>query len=523
MSDSKEKVHESTQEAQIDLFEILYDFLRGFKKIWWLIPVLVCLFGGLLYARTVIQYQPMYKSQASFTVSTATSSGSSYSYSFYYDSSTVKQMAATFPYILESNLLTDLIKNDLGVEYINGTISASAIADSNLFTLTVTSNDPQDAYDILEAVMNHYSEVSAYVIGDTKLNMIEAPKLAESPYNEENGLHDAVKGAAAGLTFAIIIQFIYGKMRKTIQREDEVKDVLNVQCLGVVPKVIFKKHRISVDQDISLLNKGISNGFRESVRAIALRMDQEFQKQQKKTILITGSVAGEGVSVVSRNLAYALSEMGKRVILINGNLQMKSEKSLNNTPAGQVHQLRQKNESLGAPKYGLEDLLRGKCSLADAVYIDEAGHIICLECRKGMQNKKILTMGADIGKLICQFRQVMDYIVIDAPPCTNMSHAALFAENADAIVYTVKQDQESANSILDCIEEISSYGASFAGCILSQVQENGLAGYGYGKYGKYYGNYRYRRYGYGYRYGSYGYGYGYKENQGKKNVSGAEN
>lgn len=503
MSESKERTHESVQEteAKIDIFEILYDYLRGLKKIWWLIPAFVCLFGGLLYARDVRRYQPMYKSQASFTVSTAGTAGNSYSYSFYYDSSTVKQMASTFPYILESNLLTDLIKNDLGVEYINGAISASAIADSNLFTLTVTSSNPQDAYDILEAVISHYSEVSAYVIGDTQLNMIEAPKLAEAPYNEKDGWDSAVKGGAAGLLLAVILQLIYGKMRKTIRKEDEIKDVLNVQYLGAVPKVIFKKHRVAVDQDISLLNKVVGSGFRESVRAIALRVDQEFQKQQQKTILVTSSVRGEGVSVISRNLACALAEMGKRVILIDGDLQKKTDKSL---------------------KYGLEDLLRGYGSLADAVSIDEKGHIMCLECRRGIQDKKVLTMGEEIGKLIAQLRRVMDYIIIDAPPCTNMSHVALFAENADAIVYTVKQDQEAAGSILECIEEVSCYGASFAGCILSQVQEKGLAGYGYGKYGKYYGNYSYRRYGYGYRYGSYRYGYGYGENDGKKETSEVE-
>ena len=142
MSDSKERVRESEQETleQIDLFDLLQAFLRGFKKIWWMIPVLVCLFGGLLYARTALRYQPMYKSQASFTVSTASSTGSGYSYSFYYNTSTAEQMATTFPYILESDLLTDLVKNDLGVTYINGSISASAVADSNLFTLSIIYN-----------------------------------------------------------------------------------------------------------------------------------------------------------------------------------------------------------------------------------------------------------------------------------------------------------------------------------------------------------------------------------------------
>ena len=89
-------------------------------------------------------------------------------------------------------------------------------------------------------------------------------------------------------------------------------------------------------------------------------------------------------------------------------------------------------------------------------------------------------------------------------------------------MYVVKQDQEAAGGILDSIEEVSSYGASFAGCILTQVQENSLAGYGYGKYGKYYGNYSYRRYGYGYHRYGYGYEYG-EEHEKKKKETAAEN
>lgn len=214
------------------------------------------------------------------------------------------------------------------------------------FTLTVTSSDPQDAYDILEAVIAHYSEVSAYVIGDTQLNMIEEPKVADEPFNEKNGLPSAAKGVGAGVILAVLIQLVYGRMKKTIRKEDEIRDVLNVQSLGVIPRVIFKKHRVNVDYNISLLNKSAGNGFRESVRGIALRMDQEFRKKDQKVILVTATAAGEGVSVTSRNLAYALAEMGKRVVLINGDLQVKPEKS---------------------GEYGFEDLLKGNCSLADAV------------------------------------------------------------------------------------------------------------------------------------------------------------
>lgn len=518
MSERNDHLRESEleTEGQIDIFDLIEDFIRGLKKIWWIILVLVCLGAGLMYGRAVLNYHPMYKSQSSFTVTTVSTSGTSYS--FYYDNSTAEQMASTFPYILESDLLTDLVKSDLGVDYINGSISASAVADSNLFTLTVTSSDPQDAYDILQAVMNHYSEVSAYVIGDTKLNMIEAPKVADAPYNEKGGMDSAVKGAAVGLILGIIIVFVYGKMRKTIRKEEEIKDVLNVQCQGVIPKLTSKKHRMSVGGDISILNKNISSGFRESVHSIALKIEQEFAKKDQKVILVTSTVSGEGVTVASKNLAYALAEMGKRVFYIDGHLQARSEKNTKNTKKKKPTKTKNVQKS---EEKGLDDLLRGKCGLKEALTMDMEGHIYCLKCRKGMSSREILTLENNIRNLFSHLRKSMDYVIVDVPACDNMSQIAVFAENADAVLYVVKQDQEPASRIMEAIEEVSSYGATFAGCILTQVEETSLAGYGYGKYGRYYGNYSYRRYGYGYGYG-HGYGYGYGENHKKKKESDTE-
>ena len=131
----------------------LRDFFRSLGKLWWLAVTLaaVVAVGALLYS--VKTYQPMYKAEATFTVETynPTQSG----YSFFYDNHTAAQMALTFPYLLDSDLLLERVKVDLGVEYLNGTPSAKVIENSNLFTLTVTSRDPQAAYDILQALIKN--------------------------------------------------------------------------------------------------------------------------------------------------------------------------------------------------------------------------------------------------------------------------------------------------------------------------------------------------------------------------------
>ena len=58
------------------------DFLKSFKKFWWIILVFVVLFGGFGAARQYFSYSPTYKATATFTVNTqkATSVGGVWSF-----------------------------------------------------------------------------------------------------------------------------------------------------------------------------------------------------------------------------------------------------------------------------------------------------------------------------------------------------------------------------------------------------------------------------------------------------------
>ena len=91
-------------EEKVEWSLLVRELLRGFGKLWWLVAVLVAVVatGALLYSMRT--YRPLYKAKATFTVETYTNQGG---YTFYYDNSTAAQMARTFPYILESNLLLE--------------------------------------------------------------------------------------------------------------------------------------------------------------------------------------------------------------------------------------------------------------------------------------------------------------------------------------------------------------------------------------------------------------------------------
>ena len=145
-----EKMDMLSEEHELDLGTLFWNFLQGLYRFWWLVVILAMLGSAALYIKASRFYTPMYRASASFTVMTGGDSESE-SYNFYYDTTTAGQLANTFPYILSSSLLTDAIKADLGVETINGSIEASAVSDSNLITMSVTSSRAEDAKAILSS------------------------------------------------------------------------------------------------------------------------------------------------------------------------------------------------------------------------------------------------------------------------------------------------------------------------------------------------------------------------------------
>ena len=90
-----------------------------------------------------------------FVVETKTAYGYNQSYS---DETTAGQLSKTFPYILTSGALSDIVAESLGVDSIPASISAEAIQDTSIFTINVTASDPPDC---LRCAAGSYPVLSA--------------------------------------------------------------------------------------------------------------------------------------------------------------------------------------------------------------------------------------------------------------------------------------------------------------------------------------------------------------------------
>ena len=225
------------------------------------------------------------------------------------------------------------------------------------------------------------------------------------------------------------------------------------------------------------------------MRLIRTRLER--QMKDKKVLMITSSVAGEGKSTVAANLAISMALKGKRVILVDCDLR--------NPSTARIFNIKEKFP-------GLVKVLNGEATLEEAlIEIKNNDLPTGLRLMPGAEKESGLVEilgGEDMRKLVVRLREEADAVILDTPPSAVLVDAMMLVRHVDGIAYVVMNDYARRRTVFDGVEELSTAGVPILGCILNggQTRSGRYGYYGYGRYG----------------YGRYGYGYGYGNREEKK-------
>ncbi len=490
------------EEMEIDLGLLVRTMWRSFLKLWWLVLLLIAAgAGGFLFFQRV-RYTPMYACSATFTV--ATEDGGSGSYSFYYDQNTADQLSRTFPYILDSSFFRSTLLERLGTDSLNGTITSETIEDSNVVTMRVESPSAEDSRAILDAALEIYPETAQFVLGDIQFNYLNEPETPTAPFNQISTARSLAMGGAGGAVIALVILGLSALMRRTARSPEEMKKITSLRCLALVPHVRSKARKTQKLRSLSVTDSRVPYGYKESIRALQVRVEKAMRRTEGKVLLITSTASGEGKSTLAVNLAQMFASRGSRILFIDGDLRKQGDGKL----------LKLKKSS------GLDELVRGDVPGGELIRKLKGKTLWFLGGTRQIRQPASILSSPRIDKFLEEMRQKMDYIIIDTSPFGMFQDAGILADKADAILYVVKYDMVPQREILTSVSSLSDRKAAFLGYVFNEYPES-VSEYGYGKYG--YGKYGYGKYGYGkYGYGSYSYGGGYSENSDKNLREGME-
>lgn len=218
----------------------------------------------------------------------------------------------------------------------------------------------------------------------------------------------------------------------------------------------------------------------------------------KKVILITSTMSGEGKTFIASNLAVSLALLGKKVIIVGLDIR---KPGLN------------KVFHISHKEYGITQYLSAPQSTDLRSMIQPSGISPNLSVLPGgiiPPNPTELLARQSLEDAVEILKQDYDYIVLDTAPIGMVTDTQLIARVADASIYVCRADYTHKNDY-QLINELYNNNRLPNLCTvingLDMKKKKYGYYYGYGKYGKYYG--------YGKKYG-YGYGYGYGSTSDRK-------
>ena len=409
--------------------------------------------------------------------------------SYYSNSSAASDVVNIYSQLLQGRFMDDLILKDLGSS-VSGSINATQLGDTNLISLTVSSDSPKDALLIMQSIMRNYKELSEYVSSSVVLTQLNTPNVSIS-VNQVYNVRDLGKKTGLVLALVMACAIVYLEIsRGAIQNMSAAKNRLDGRIIGSVPhesargsgKSPFRRRK---RRDLHISSSAISFAFTESVHNIASRVEHE-QSKGKQVFLFTSVTEGEGKSTIAANTALTLATNNGSVLFIDLDLRRPVQTDIFNVKPA-------KNASFG-------DLLVSGAdprTILNSTIADPSSGMEMLLSSRSYTDTIDLLSSPLLAQVIALARTRFDFIVIDSPPLGYFADSEVLSDLADGTLLVIRQNIVPAPEINDAIDSLKACKADFLGCILNDMQHlSRHLRYGYG-------------YNYGYGYGSkYGYGYG---------------
>jgi capsular exopolysaccharide synthesis family protein len=350
------------------------------------------------------------------------------------------------------------------------------------FQLGVLEREVQQNRNLYDMFVSRLKETS--VAGDLQSTVARVVDPATVPNETYAPKKTQIVGISAvvALVIAAMLALLLDRLNNTLNSTSDVENRLGVPALGVLHKIkgFVKKGFVS---ELAFFNDTQST-FAEAVRTVRTSVLMSALDHQHKVVVITSSVPEEGKTTLSFNLACALGQI-KKVLLVDGDLRRPK-----------IGKLVARDSR--AP--GLADLVAGEAQVSQCVFFDERAGIHILPAGTVPPNPLELLSSKRFDDVISKLREAFDIVIIDSAPLQLVSDAQVLSQFASAVIYVVKADATPYQVAQNGIKKLRRVNAPILGVVLNQLDLEKAEKY-YGEYSGYKSYKGYKKSGYGKTYG----------------------
>ena len=230
----------------------------------------------------------------------------------------------------------------------------------------------------------------------------------------------------------------------------------------------------------AIMDPGLKFRVEEAYKSIRTNIMLSVMKKGCKIIVVSSSMANEGKTTTTTNLAISISQADQRVLLIDGDLRKPKVHhyfSIPNAP-GLTNYLGASVNSRAAQKVDLFSIIhpteyKNLCVITSGSIPPNPGEMLGSE---------------PMADFLKEVSEHFDYIIIDTPPINVVSDALPVIRESDGVVMVVRANASTHPELQKALDALKFIDAKILGFVVNYENEK-RSKYGYYKYG--YSDYTY--------------------------------
>ena len=447
----------------------LQEFIKIIRSHWVTVvaTTAITVFGAVAFT---LLTTPLYEAETRLFVSTTGGASAS---DLYQSSRYSQERVLSYSQLVMGETLAqrtvDRLDLDLTASELKENVTARAKPTTVLIDVTVRDPSPVQARDIANALSDEFvlmaqeletpsegARPEARVVVEQRATIPKDPVVPKKSRNLALGV---IVGGMLGLGLA----YLRDLLDNTVKTQETLEEITGTGVVGYIPldKELANAPAISFDHD----NSATAEAFRK------LRTNLQFLTvdHPPRVFVVTSSSPCEGKSTTSINIALALAEAGRTVVLVDGDLRRP--------------RLAKYLDVLGS--VGVSTVLSGGAALDEILQQTKFPRLSVLAAGPTPPNPSELLGSLAAEKMLTELRSRFDYVIIDSAPLLAVTDGAILAAKSDGALVVVKAGQTRRDQLAHAIGMLNDVGATLLGAVLTMMPTRGSGAYSYNYY--YYG------------------------------------
>ncbi|HEV7229282.1 GumC family protein [Brevundimonas sp.] len=309
-----------------------------------------------------------------------------------------------------------------------------------------------------DALLERYKEVSITgTVASNNISIVDQAQVPTAP-SKPNLMVNLMLAALLGLGLGALAAFVLEALDETLATPDDAETKLAVPVLGVVPLLARDQTPLEALADIR-------SAFSEAYYSLRTALQFSTPMGVPPTLLVTSARPAEGKSTTAYATALTLARIGKRVLLIDGDLRNPS-----------MHRIVGVENAVG-----MSNLLSGAAVLGDAVQSTREPNLGIVTSGPLPPNPAELWGGDRLRTLLGQMQESFDHVVIDGPPVLGFADAPLLASACSGSVFVLESRGTRRAQARGALRRLTMGGGRLLGLVMTKfnVKSTQYGGYDY--------------------------------------------